>query len=347
MKNNKSEKHMPADPFIAFGKKFLKKGRCFLCGCKLTGKNTTEEHVFPKWLLKRYSLFNSGGLTLLNGRTQAYRKIKVPCCMECNNVHLGRLEREISSAVRSGYNAFVKLDEEKVYLWLLKIFYEIVYLETSLMISPGFPEKGRMITPAKLEEYAHCHVFLQAIRGKTTFHDQKPWSIFIFKTKKYSNPLHNFDYKDNLDFLTFAIRMDGIGIIACLQDNGSHKDCFVGYDKIRNHTLHSIQFIETFSKVTYKESTCQRVPKYVMIGDKSQCQVISMPRYGLSTKPIYGDWDMEVYARYLSAYLQLPFEGIYVPPGKVMSWVEDEKGRFKNLDRIARNMKLEKGWESY
>jgi len=66
---------------------------CFLCGEKLK-HSKSKEHVFPKWLLKKYKLFNEK-LELLNQTKISYNNLKIPCCSDCNNNYLSQMEKKI------------------------------------------------------------------------------------------------------------------------------------------------------------------------------------------------------------------------------------------------------------
>ena len=58
--------------------------KCFLCGEILTDENSTEEHIYPKWLQNKFDLWDKQ-LILLNGTGINYRNLKIPCCKRCNN----------------------------------------------------------------------------------------------------------------------------------------------------------------------------------------------------------------------------------------------------------------------
>jgi hypothetical protein len=32
--------------------------KCFLCGCALDETNATAEHIIPKWLIRKFNLWN-------------------------------------------------------------------------------------------------------------------------------------------------------------------------------------------------------------------------------------------------------------------------------------------------
>lgn len=81
--------------------RYLGDDRCFLCGTTLTEQTRTSEHVFPKWLLNRFDLWDSE-FNLQNGTAIRYRQIRVPCCQTCNGSYLSSLESRIEQALDGG-----------------------------------------------------------------------------------------------------------------------------------------------------------------------------------------------------------------------------------------------------
>jgi hypothetical protein len=143
----------------------------------------------------------------------------------------------------------------------------------------------------------------------------------------------NFDFKDCILLHTIAIRMNDIGVIACLQDNHAHQSAFTShFAKIRKIPLHPLQIDELTAMMFYKTSLLNRTPKYLTMFAKDRREVISMPLQGMSSKPIYDQWSQEEYAKYLSFYCKIPFEDCYLPPDKVWSILYDERHRLRKLD---------------
>lgn len=306
--------------------------RCFLCGKKLNIK--TNEHVFPKWLLDEFDLWDQK-ITLLNRTKITYRQLRIPCCKKCNNVYLSKIEKRVKKKYFEGFESFLKTKELLIYQWVGKIFYGLLFRELSLLIDQSTPEKGNITSSEILEKFKTLHGFLQSIRTAFKFENFKPWSIFILNLQ-IDNKLSKFDYHDSLFLLTFSIRMGNIGIIACLGDNGAQKDIFQNYwKKIQKIKLHPIQFDELYAKVTYKSSLMNRTPKYITIMPENEdglTSVIASPLQGLSSKPIYDEWEQKEYAKYLASLLgiyKLSFNDIYKEPNLVMSFINDEKDRIK------------------
>lgn len=88
----------------------LSQNHCFLCKIKLT--NNTDEHIFPKWLQRKFNLWNQT-VTLSNGTKIPYRILKVPYYNKYNNEYLSQLEIEMSNAVDGGFKSFIQLNDLK------------------------------------------------------------------------------------------------------------------------------------------------------------------------------------------------------------------------------------------
>lgn len=100
---------------------------CFLCGIDLDRNNTSREHVFPKWILNEFDLWNTK-IRLLNQTYFNYRSATIPCCKKCNNEYLSKLEEEISNGINKGFDFFSKnIALPAIYKWCQLLFYKIVY----------------------------------------------------------------------------------------------------------------------------------------------------------------------------------------------------------------------------
>ena len=70
----------------------LTKENCFICG----NPATTVEHLFPKWLQRKFNLWDQK-ITIPNSTTVTYKKLIVPACNRCNNEIYGSLEDRIKN----------------------------------------------------------------------------------------------------------------------------------------------------------------------------------------------------------------------------------------------------------
>ena len=331
--------HLPAQQdsslFNPFERMEFTNDHCFLCGTRLQD-DSTAEHIFPKWLQNKFKLWDRS-IHLLNGTTIPYRNVKIPCCATCNNVHLSQLEIEIRNAFDGGYEEFKRLSPTRIFQWVSKIFYGLLFKELSLPLDIRSKEKGAILTPETLEQFRLVHVFLQSIRIPFDYQGDYPFSVQFVPTQATGNTFLDFDYADNFQLLTFSIRMGEVGIITSLQDAGA--DTFAHaeyYDRLQSFKLHPLQFREMVAKNTYSNKLMNRVPKFIITfpegGD--EITVITMPLGGMSGGPQFDDWDNAEYARFLqfytSPYINANYTDLYID-GQVVSFLFDENNDFQDL----------------
>ena len=124
-------------------------------------------------------------------------------------------------AFEAGYDAVKKLQEERMFLWMGKFVYGVLYNDLVLEISRSQKRpnaKEFQLSPYLKQRFAKFHLMLQSLIVPMEFKGVKPWSIEIVKLK-YSKDI--FNYKDEPTNLNFSLGMNGFGIVACLQDNGA------------------------------------------------------------------------------------------------------------------------------
>ena len=301
---------------------------CFLCGDPLIDGGT-EEHVISRWAQERFDLWNQR-MVLLNGTSIPYRQLTIPCCFPCNNLHLQPIETAVSEAVQRGVDAVRQLGDHTLFLWLGKMFYGLLYRELFLDADRREPSLGTITDPDLLRQYELHHYFLQSSRVPMRFEGDFPASVFVYHTKEPPDRKHGWDFRDNLGSMFISCRVGKVGMIAALQDGGAQRLCDGFYPKVQDFPLHPAQFRELTARSLYTSFLASRTPKY-LIADGPEYQVFQMPLGGLSTKPLFYSWDQGDYAQVLSQVTEYPFERLYHPPDKVMSWLLWPNGSLRHL----------------
>ena len=301
---------------------------CFLCSAPLRARNRSDEHVFPKWLQNRFDLWDQR-LDLINLTSIPYRQLTIPCCKNCNNVHLSKIEDAMRAAVASGANAVEKLPASTVYMWLSKIFYGILYRE-SLLRADRRGENRPIVPKRVLQELRLHHDFMQGIRRSLDFPFGVPGSIFIFGTTQPERVESQFDFVDNHANLSIALRMGSVGIVGCLQDGGLTKEF---HDKLnrpyyRRNRLHPMQFREATAEVFYKSMLLESEPFYTVLEDPHKMLVMTQN----SAYVKFHEWDWRVYCKMLAYYWDRPVEEIYGGSVGRASSLTNEHGKFLVLD---------------
>ena len=87
----------------------LDKETCFVCG----DKSESVEHVIPKWLQKKFNLWDQK-IEIPNLTHTTYKRLVVPACKKCNNEIYGVLETKIKN--KTG-------NEKDIWRWANKIHF--------------------------------------------------------------------------------------------------------------------------------------------------------------------------------------------------------------------------------
>lgn len=328
----------------SFDRMRLSDDACFLCGAALSGPQTCE-HVFPKWLQNRHDLWNKQ-LTLLNGTHIRYSQLTIPCCRPCNNEHLSRIENTVRRAVESGYAAAAELPQLVIYQWLGKIFYGILRKELTLCLNRRDASEGTIVTSDLLERFTTLHFFLQSIRQPFEFPERLPFSALVVNLHCPDLPTSYF-FNDSLSCTTAALRTGDVGFIFALQDAGLARDTYGRYvEQVAGRKLLRIQFDELYAKVLYQVSLLNRTPHFISAASTDPAvptSVQMLPIGGYSSLPIVGEWRQADFVDVLALAVRQSFpkvsrDDLYVPPDRVMTWMNDEEGSLILADENGRRI---------
>jgi hypothetical protein len=283
-------------PFTTFN---FSNRNCFLTGQKLVSDDEKIQ-VFPQWLMSRYGLEDKA-FKLLDESMATYKDLKLPCSADINESFLEPLETEIAAAFETGYEAIKNLDDLKLFQWAGKLLYGILFNELQSGIKQQHAQGEEFnISQALIHKFSHLHLMLQSINLPITLEGFKPYSIFLFKVD--NNP-EEFGYRDEINTLTFSLRIKDFGIIICLQDNGAnriyHKEIL---EKIRSRVLHPIQFEEFCARVFYSAYLFNRLPEYNILTVGDEIFIEAMPLRGISSKPLFDDWIGKTYGQVLENF---------------------------------------------
>lgn len=306
---------------------------CFLCGS--SHSSMTQEHVFPKWLQKKYDLWNQQ-LTLLNGTSIPYKSLKIPCCAECNNESLSQLENQVRRALEGGYESSLQLDNSIWYLWAGKIFYGILRKELTLLHDREKGTDTTIIPKETLESFSNLHLFLQSIRQKVILHEPLHYSVLICNLHDLGKNRDYF-FRDNLSAFTLSLRVGDVGVIVAFQDAGLIDETYAKYvNEVNGRKLHPIQFDELYAKVSYQISLIDRPPKFLISShiDGNTPASVDM----VSSASYISQWEQEEFAHVLLSHVKnwlskdISVEDIFVPPDLLQTWMQDESGNLLLLD---------------
>jgi hypothetical protein len=274
--------------------------RCFLCGEDLNEGNSSEEHIFPKWLQHKFDLWNQS-LIIINNTQIQYRFLTIPCCKSCNNVHLSKMEEHFKRLLDNNFQNLNADDEKVIFQWTSKLLYGSIYKELSLSLDRRNPQLGNIIHPKTVEGYSALHLFLQSVRIQTVFIEPYPWSIFIFQ---YEND--DFHYTNDYNNLCLSIKLGKIGIVIVFEDNKAVENYLSLMKGLYDYPLNHLQFLEVTSKIFYAKSLALNVSNYVTHFHMTSKEMQIRNLNSLRSK----DWNDEEYALVLESLMER--EGITV-----------------------------------
>ncbi len=307
---------------------------CFLSGHELQSPEETI-NVFPLWFIQRFNLEDKA-FKLLDESISTYKDIKIPCSAQIYQQFLEPLEREVEQAFAGGYDALKDLPEERLFQWIGKMVYGIIFHE----IRQGIRQQqaqGELfnLSQAMAHKFGNLHLMLQSIIRPVVFEERNPWSIELFRVNQEAD---FFSYRDEINTLSFSLRAGDFGIIACLQDNGAngqyHREML---EKVKTENLHPIQFEEICARFFYSAYLFNRLPEYTVMPTEETVYIEPMPLQGISAKPIFDHWDNKTYGQVLENFWK-PWGFVLLEiiknPEEPMSFLLNQDGNFKKAEDI-------------
>lgn len=317
---------MPAQIYAPFEKFSFGNTKCFLTGEPLKSEEEKIQ-VFPQWLMTQYGLEDQP-FKLLDESVATYKDIKIPCSAAINDDYLEPLELEIAEAFGKGYEGVKALDDVKLFQWAGKLLYGIIFneIQSGIKMQHANGEEFN-ISQSIIHKFGQLHLMLQSINLPIIFEDFKPFSLFLFRV---DNRDTEFGYRDEINTQTFALRIKDFGMVICLQDNGAnasyHREI---YNKIKDDTLHPIQFEEFSGRVFYSNYLFNRLPEYHILPVGEEVYIEAMPLQGISSKPMFDHWVNKTFGQVLENFWKnwgfLLLE-IIKKPEQPMSFLFDEQG---------------------
>lgn len=297
---------------------------CFLTGADLpdTGSSIT---VFPEWVLNRFNMGDSKFTMMDNVTSFLYKDFKLPCSETVSNA-FSVLDNEVQTAFDGGYDAIRSFNEQRLFLWVGKMVYGVLYHD--LLIERENCKKRKTefkISPILKHRFALFHLMLQSLIAPVRFEGVKPWNMTVVKLK-YSKDI--FNYRDDTVNLISSVGINGFGIIGLLQDNGvvkqNEKDIL---DKIGDTVLHPIQFEELKARFVYSRYLLQYRPEYHIKQFDDNIVIEAEPVTVKDGIPLFAQWDDKMFSDVLAEYWKpwgLQKKDIYTASNAPVSFLKDE-----------------------
>jgi hypothetical protein len=292
--------HMNSSIYQPFKNFDFKYKNCFLSGDTFKTP-VVEINVLPDWLLAMANFTGEEQIKLLDESVRSYNTLKVPVNSEVLTHFIDPLEERISAAFRAGYVEVSKLDELELFKWIGKFMYSLIYIEMNAAIKlQQLSSDGLNMSQGLMHKFGNLHTMIQSIYLNVELEDFTPWSIVVVPLEKQD---HYFSFRDEINTLTFSLKLKDFGIIACLQDNGTnkrfHKDIL---DQIAGKPLIEEQFEELCARFFYSAYLFNRLPEYTIMPVEGTIYIEAMALRGTGNKPLFDNWQHKIYAQVLENF---------------------------------------------
>jgi hypothetical protein len=317
-------------------------GQCFACGTEPTSGQ--GEHIIPKWLQRRFDLFNQS-LTLINGTRIPYRHLTIPCCEKCNNGFLRDIENAVISFLES---PDFRNTGSRVILgrWLCKILIGLLVKETTLLLDRRDPSKGSILPQEFLQEFKHAQFVLQSARKQTVFHSlhgPHPFTLYMYRIERDID-FGEFDLTTNFLGQSIAMRLGPVGVVFVndggLQNHADQK----GPLHLDGRRLHPVQFSEVVARVHYKATlrdathsyTTSETPDEIIV-DQVTVHPFSNVRLDGGAMQIFRPWEDIDCAHVIERYRSFQGPPAYDPKtGLFTTTLSNNRGGIQSPKRFLR-----------
>ncbi len=308
--------------------------------CFLTGEEATVvSTVFPDWLLDKYQL-SDRPIKLLDERIVSYQSITVPTSKNTAK-NISDLNNELKEFFERGFEKIKALPEVRLFQWIGNLLYGMIYFEIGEAIKQQAGTDGNLnFSQSLIHKFENLQFMLHSLIVPVEFEGIKPWTILVFKV---DNPPDTFSYRDEINTLSFSLRMNDFGIVACLQDNNSNRKYHQEMlEKIGEQTLHPIQFEEICARFFYSSYLFNRLPEYTILPTRETVYIEAMPFFSSSGKALFDQWQNKTYAQVLENFWKpwsvLMFEILKIPE-KPLSFLFNQTGGLKTPEQAAEGIK--------
>ncbi|WP_084288784.1 hypothetical protein [Pedobacter nyackensis] len=284
-------------PFKNFDFKYK---NCFLSGD--TFESPIEEiNILPSWLLEVANFSGEEQIKLLDESVRSYNALKVPCSTEVKTRFIEPLEDKIAAAFAKGYAGVSELDEADLFKWIGKFMYSLIYIEMNAAVRlQQLSADGVNMSQGLMHKFGNLNTMVQSIYREVVFEDFTPWSIVVVPLEDKETP---FSFRDEINTLTFSLKLKDFGIVACLQDNGTNKKYHQELlDQIGHTPLSAPQFEELCARFFYSAYLFNRLPEYAIMPVEGAVYIDAMPLKGTLNKSLFDHWQHKTYAQVLQDF---------------------------------------------
>jgi hypothetical protein len=318
---------------------------CPLCGRSFATVESSEEHIFPRWLQHHHDLWTQR-LTIPNFVGKRYKSVKIRICTICNNERYGKREDCLSALFR-GPNAhanFADIKDDYLAIWLGKIFWLLCRKSHSVLdfrtrdkaaadrIIPSELMQGTLFAGMIQRAFATRKRMLACYAGDPpdpAFYNH-PYSLYRFEIDTRDSRFQSFDFIDNTVVLGVALRSGNAGLI-CVFDGGFHRRFRARrFSYLSRERLHPIQFGEVVARIFYDQTVLDDDARRVTyFWNRSRRSIIAVSHTPRTYDPYLAiNHDPQRLAYFVGKHTFTDPRSLLFKDGRVFTSLHDHNGAF-------------------
>lgn len=265
-----------------FLEKIVEGGCCFVCGEPRNAKPFNDEHIIPKWILRKFKLFNKQ-ITLPTGEKRTYDRYKISCCEECNSLLGQKIETPISKLIDGSYDEVAERIKgqgyELLFSWMALLFFKnhLKDLSVALDRNPA-RSTGYIGEIYDWGSFHHVHAIARSAYTQAFLLPDVIGSICVYEIDDGMH-VEAFDYLTMSFAKVVMVRLGRIGIVAVLDDAGASAWAWAHKLDLINAPISAIQLKEVTAMLAVANDDLIERPRFGTIVANEQALIFArLPR---------------------------------------------------------------------
>lgn len=227
---------------------------CFICGASQLNTVFNDEHVWPKWLLKEFNLYDEV-IKLGNNTTFTYSRYTTICCETCNS----RMGEEIETPVKKILSLSAKeikaaLKESSkrllIYRWLASIFLKVHLRNRSFrMVLDRRIDAGRIADNYDWSTLYQLHSVVRSFYTGVYVDSSAVGSLFAVESQDYIKS-DLFDHMEIYHTRSMFVRLKKITLFVGFDDSQRPMEVLHGIRRKIDYPLNRFQVYEIFAELS-------------------------------------------------------------------------------------------------
>jgi hypothetical protein len=238
---------------------------CFVCGIGPGTRAFNNEHVLPKWMLRRYDLFRRT-ITAPNGSDHYYGRLTIPCCSDCNALMGRTIEEPVSALLRGGYDAVARRIGDgdvqwQLFTWLALLFVKMHLKDRAIRVELD-TRKGSEVIADRYDWIALHHIYCVARSFFTgSALDPTVYGSMLLIQAKMGRHFEPFDFRDIHEAQSILLRVEDLALVCVLDDGGGSLNMFRTHLP-RAGAMSPIQLRETLGHMSCLSMHLRNKPRF-------------------------------------------------------------------------------------